>query len=177
MSHTITIPNSREIGATMRRIATTLAVGLAWAIVASEATYRAGLATGRAIHRLNDWMAAAIHDPAAAAESVASALLAWADRILTEPAPAPLLTMLGAEVLTDEQLDAEIAAYEGASLADAFAANCAEMAASDARLYRAAGERIANIRAMPDEAETAPAKPKRTVRRKPATARKAKAEA
>jgi hypothetical protein len=156
----------------MRRIATTLAVGLAWAIVASEATYRAGLATGRAIHRLNDWLAGAIHDPTAAAERVASASLAWASAVIAPPEEPGLLELLGAELLTDEQLDAEIAAMP--SIADTFAAAAAEMAASDARLYRAAGERIGNIRQILDQAEPE-AKP--VARRKPARARKAKAEA
>lgn len=171
-----TIPTTAQIGAQLERAARTVAVAVAVAILAAHATYRAGLATGRAVHRLNNWMASAIHDPAAAAERVASASLAWADRILTEPAPAPLLTMLGAEILTDEQLEAEIASHEP-GIGEMFAAAAAEMAASDARLYRAAGERIDNIRQILDEAEASPAKPKRTARRKPATARKAEAEA
>lgn len=112
MNRTVTIPTSQQIGATMRRIATTLAVGLAWAIVASEASYRAGLATGRAIHRLNDWLAAAIKSPMDTASATATAALAWADRVLAQPEPPTLVALLGGEILTDEQLQVEIKAYE-----------------------------------------------------------------
>ena len=142
-------------------------------ILAAHWTYKAGLATGRFVHWLNDWLAAASREPG----RVAAEAIRWASDALAEPAKEPdLLEMLGAELLTDEQLEAEIAAYDGPGLADAFAQTCAAMAASDARLYREAGERIANMKAMLDEAEAAPAPAKKRVaRRKPAAARKAKA--
>lgn len=151
-------------------------------ILAAHWTYRAGVAAGRFVHWLNDWLTAASKAPLATATRLASAALAWAMAVIAEPEEPGLLEMLGAELLTDEQLEAEIAAYNEQvmpGIAEIFAANCAEMAASDARLYRQAGERIANIRSLLDEAESepapAPAKPKRVARRKPAAVRKAKA--
>ena len=120
-------------------------------VLAAHWTYVAGRATGRFVHAANDWLTAASKTPLATATRLASAALAWAET--------------ASEPLADEQLE-----YEGPSLADAFAQTCSAMAASDARLYRQTGERIANIRALLDEAEAepAPAKPKRVARRKPA---------
>ena len=138
-------------------------------VLAAHWTYVAGRATGRFVHAANDWLTAASKTPLATATRLASAALAWAETA-SEPT---LMDVIGAEPLTDEQLEAEIAAYNERvmpGIAEIFAANCAEMAASDARLYRQTGERIANIRALLDEAEAepAPAKPKRVARRKPA---------
>jgi len=120
-------------------------------VLAAHWTYRAGVATGRFVHRMNDWLTAASKTPLATATRLAEATLTWAEAEMAEPQP-----------------KAE------PSLAEAFAANCAAMAASDARLYRAAGERITAIRSILDEAEAvaepAPAKPKRAARRKPVTA-------
>lgn len=116
-------------------------------VLAAHWTYRAGVATGRFVHRMNDWLTAASKTPLATATRLAEATLTWAEAEMAEPQP-----------------KAE------PSLAEAFAANCAAMAASDARLYRAAGERITAIRSILDEAEAAPAKPKRVARRKPVTA-------
>lgn len=135
-------------------------------VLAAHWTYRAGVATGRFVHWLNDWLTAASKEPLATATRLAEAALTWAEAETAESQP-----------------KAE------PSLAEAFAANCAAMAASDARIYRQAGESIANMKAILAEAEpkrvarrkpateTAPAKPKRTARRKPAEAPKAEAEA
>jgi hypothetical protein len=160
----MSIPTCEQFSAAAERIARTLAIGLAWIILAAEATYKAGLWTGRTVHKINDWLARASHAPMAEATKVATAAVAWADRMV---APPSLLTVLEAEILTDEQLQQEIASYESGSIADAFAAAAAEMAASDARLYRSAGERIAEIRETLAEAE-------KPARRKPARARKVK---
>lgn len=115
-------------------------------VLAAHWTYVAGKATGRFVHRMNDWLTAASKTPLATATRLAEAALTWAEAEMAEPQP-----------------KAE------PSLAEAFAANCAAMAASDARIYRQAGESIANMKAILAEAEPAPAKPKRVARRKPAT--------
>ena len=145
-------------------------------VLAAHWTYRAGLATGRFVHAAKDWLASASREPG----RVAAEAIRWASDALAEPAEPSLAETLGAILLTDEELEAEIAAYDAAaqpSLADAFAQTCAAMAASDARLYRQAGERIANMKAILAEAEAEPAPVKRNARRKPATAPKAEAEA
>jgi hypothetical protein len=106
MSTRFTVPTSEQIGAAMRVAAYRIAVAVAIFITVAHFVYQAGLATGRAVHRANDWLARAIHNPAAAA----GAALAWADRILSEPEPAavPILTgaqlveLWGAEILPDE---------------------------------------------------------------------------
>lgn len=139
-----TVHTSTEVGQRMEAVARTLAVAIAIIIVAAEATYHAGRAFGQWIHWLNDSLAEAVHNPAEAA----TAAVAWADRILAQPAPAqpagiPIPAEWGAVLLSPEQLDMEIAAFDNA-----------EIAAREA--------------AQPK---------KRSVRRKPATARKAKAAA
>ena len=114
---TITIPTTTDIGRAIERSARRAAVLIAIAIVVAHATYRAGYRLGRAVHALSDWLAQATHHPLESTTVVATAALAWADRVLAKPEPAPAPTinaidLLGAEILTDEQLLAEIAQYD-----------------------------------------------------------------
>jgi len=92
--------------------------------------YSLGRQTGAAVHARNDQLAA-----------LAVRLLA--------PAPAP------APVATAEPEPEPTPAEPAPTLADLFRAQAAEIAASDARLYRAAGERIGTMRAILASAEPA----------------------
>lgn len=111
MTTTITVPTSAQIGQTLESIARSLAVAVAVAIVMAKLTYDAGYATGRAVHNLSDWLASATHHPIESATAVATAAVTWADRILTPQTP-DLLTVLGAQVLSETELQAEIVAYD-----------------------------------------------------------------
>lgn len=114
---TITVPTSAQIGSALERVARAIAIAIAVAIAAAHVVYRAGYRLGQAVHALSDWLAQATHHPLESATAVATAALAWSDRILAEPEPAPsLLTMLGAELLTDAEMDAEIARYDARTL-------------------------------------------------------------
>lgn len=95
----------------MESIARRVAIVVAVAIVAAQLTYQAGYAFGRIVHNLNDWLASASHTPMATATATATSIVAWADRILTPAAP-DLLTVLGAQVLSEPELQAEIVAYD-----------------------------------------------------------------
>ncbi len=140
-----TIHTSQEVGHRMEAVARALAIVVALAIVAAEATYHAGHAFGQWLHRLNDSLSQAVRNPAEAAATFATAAVAVADRILAQPQPQPAPAGIpvpaewGAVLLTDQDLDAEIAAFDAA------------------------------------QAATQPKK--RSVRRKPAAARKAKVAA
>ena len=110
---TISIPTNDQIGSAMRQAAYRAAVVLAFAIALAHLTYQAGLATGRFVHWLNDWLADASHHPGESAGKVAMRLVAWSDRILSESAPSaePLLAE-GAVLLSVQDLEKEIAEYE-----------------------------------------------------------------
>ena len=123
-------------GPALRAAAGRVAYVVAVLIVAAELAYRAGLATGRAVHWLSDRLAGLASGRIDRAQT-ARAIVAWAHAVLT-PAPAP-------------------APEPEPSIAETFAAVAAAAAASDARLYRSAGESIARIRATLDAAETEPA--------------------
>lgn len=113
----ITIPTTVQIGTALERTARAIAITLSVAIATAHIVYGAGLATGRAVHALSDWLADATHRPLESATAVATAFLAWEDRILGEPEPAPdLIALFGARVLTDAEMDAEIAQYDARTL-------------------------------------------------------------
>lgn len=142
----------------LARAARALAIVAAVLIVAAETTHRAGLAAGRAVHWLSDRLAGLVSgriDRAATARAV----VAWAHAVLDAPAAdAPACPLTPVDVVTPDAPDAPDA--DAPTLAETFAAVAAAAAASDARLFRAAGERIASMRAMLDAAETdAPAAP------------------
>lgn len=85
--HRIASASSADWGAAIERAVRVLAIGLAWLIVATETTYRAGLATGRAVHWASDrlaGLASGRYDRAAAA----AATVRWARAVLETPAPA-----------------------------------------------------------------------------------------
>ena len=112
------VHTSQEVGHRMEAVARVAAVAIAWVIVAAEATYHAGHAGGQWIHWLNDSLAEAVHNPAKTAATFATAAVAVADRILAQPEPAPagipIPAEWGAVLLSTEQLDAEIAAFDAA---------------------------------------------------------------
>ena len=112
----ITIPSSNEIGSTMERIARAIAIAIAMTITIAHTVYQAGYRSGRFIHNLSDWLASAIHHPMESATRAANSALSWADRVLATPEPTPsLLTLLGAEILTDAEMAAEISRYDASS--------------------------------------------------------------
>ena len=110
----MTIPSCEQFSTAAERAARTLAIGLAWLILAAQVTYEAGYALGRIVHSANDWLARASHAPMAETTRVAVAAVAWADKV-TAPAPATFAQVLAAEgirPLTDAELDAEIAKFD-----------------------------------------------------------------
>ena len=95
-----TIPTSAQIGTAMERIARTLAVLIA-ATIAAYATTQSGIrAIATLIRRLTT-----------------HPLRTLIDLVPTVPEPAPesLLVMLGAELLTDAEMAAEIAQYDASA--------------------------------------------------------------
>jgi hypothetical protein len=89
-----------QIGSALERTVRLLAA-------VTVAVYVAGCIAGRFLHRLNDWVASATHNPAMAAGQVLTAIL--------PPAPQPAAAMLlanGAILLTPEDLDREIELFE-----------------------------------------------------------------
>ena len=117
-------------GPVLRAAAGRVAYAVAVLIVAAELTYRAGLATGHAIHWLSDRLAGLASGRIDRAQT-ARAVVGWAHAVLApEPAPEP-----------------------APSIAETFAAVAAAAAASDARLYRSAASSIARIRSTLDAAE------------------------
>lgn len=109
-------------------------------ILAAHFVFLAGRATGRAVHWLSDRLAGLASGRIDRAQT-ARAVVAWARATLDAVESAPVAA-------EPEPLP---------SIADAMRAACAAMAASDARLYRAAGDSIARMRATLDAAEPAPA--------------------
>jgi hypothetical protein len=138
----MSIPSCEQFSVAIERTARTIAIGLAWVILATQITYEAGYALGRILHQCNDWLARAVHSPAKSVVAVATAI----DKALTPPAQtfAAILAAEGIRPLTPAELDAEIEAW-------------------DAKQAKPAARRKAT--------------PRPTVRRKPATARKAKTAA
>lgn len=106
-----TIPTSAQIGASLRAAAHWAARIIAYFIVASQLVWEAGYRVGRAVHRLNDWMADAIHNPGPALRRAASRAIAWADIILAEETPIltgpQLLELWGAEILPEDPAPAK----------------------------------------------------------------------
>ena len=98
----ITVPTSAQIGTTLERIARIAAILIA-------ATMAAGFITRQTLTGL-----------ATLARNLTSrplrTLINLVPSVTPTPAPAPnLLTLLGAEVLTDEQMAIEIAGYDASS--------------------------------------------------------------
>ncbi len=113
---TITVPTIAQIGSAMERSARTIAIAVAMTITIAHAVYQAGYRSGRFIHNLSGWLASATHHPLKSATMAAKSALSWADRVLATPEPTPsLLTLLGAEILTDAEMAAEIARYDASS--------------------------------------------------------------
>lgn len=112
----IHVPTSNQIGATLERSARAIAIAIAVTIALAHVVYQAGYQTGRFIHNLSGWLADAIHHPMESATKAANSALSWADRVLVEPETSPsLLTLLGAEILTDAEMAAEIARYDASA--------------------------------------------------------------
>ena len=82
----------------LRAAAGRVAYVFACAIVAAELAYRAGLATGRAVHRLSDLLAGLASGRIDRAET-ARAVVSWARATLAAPesAPAPVAVVVTAE--------------------------------------------------------------------------------
>ncbi len=99
----ITIPTSNQIGASMERIARAIAILIATTMAAGAVT-RSTLTSLATISR----------------NLTSHPLATLIEMVPTVPAPdptpaPPLLTLLGAEILTDEQMTAEIARYDASS--------------------------------------------------------------
>jgi hypothetical protein len=109
------IPSCEQFSVAIERTARTIAIGLAWVILATQITYEAGLWTGTQVHRLNDWLARASHAPVTEAAKAAEAAIVWADKV-TAAAPAPtfaaILEAEGIRPLTPAELEAEIARFD-----------------------------------------------------------------
>jgi hypothetical protein len=92
---TITIPTCNQIGSTLEQAVRAIAI-------VAVAFYVAGETCGRAMYRLSDWIVDFTHRPV--------------DTILglvpTKPKTEPVLQLLGAQLLSDEQLEEEIKTYE-----------------------------------------------------------------
>ena len=120
-------------GPALRAAAGRVAYVVAVLIVAAELTYRAGLATGRALHWLSDRLAGLASGRIDRAQA-ARAVVSWAHAVLAPE-------------------HASVATEPAPSIAETFAAVAAAAAASDARLYRSAGESISRMKSLLDEAE------------------------
>ncbi len=92
---TITIPTCNQIGSSIER-------AVRFVAAVAVAFYVAGETCGRAMYRLSDWIVDFTHRPV--------------DTILglvpTKPKTEPVLQLLGAQLLSDEQLEEEIKTYE-----------------------------------------------------------------
>jgi hypothetical protein len=95
LSMTITIPTCNQIGSTLEQAVRAIAI-------VAVAFYVAGETCGRAMYQLSDWLVNLTHRPV--------------DTILglvpTKPKTEPVLQLLGAQLLSDEQLEEEIKTYE-----------------------------------------------------------------
>ena len=91
----ITIPTCNQIGSALEQAVRAIAM-------VAVAFYVAGEACGRAMYRLSDWLVNLTHRPV--------------DTILglvpTKPKTEPILQLLGAQLLSDEQLEEEIKIFE-----------------------------------------------------------------
>ena len=96
---TITIPTCNQIGSTLEQAVRAIAM-------VSVAFYVAGETCGRAMYRLSDWLVNLTHRP------VDTILGLVPTKPKTEPASTPVLQLLGAQLLSDEQLEEEIKTYE-----------------------------------------------------------------
>jgi len=92
---TITIPTCNQIGSSIER-------AVRFVATVAVAFYVAGETCGRAMYRLSDWLVDLTHRPV-------DTLLGL---VPTKPKPEPVLQLLGAQLLTDEQLEEEIKIYE-----------------------------------------------------------------
>jgi hypothetical protein len=110
---TITIPTSAQIAEKMEKAARIASIVAAIVILTAQVTYQAGYRFGKMIHKLNDWMANAIHNPEKELRMITTSLIKWAERVLeTEQTAAAVLLSSGAILLTEEQLDIEIEKFE-----------------------------------------------------------------
>lgn len=131
-----TIPSSEQIGSALKTTAYLAVRIIAYAVVMAQFTWEAGYRLGKAVHRINDWLAEASHKPGESLARLARQVIAWANRVLAEPQSQPVPILSGPELI--KLWGAEI---------------------------------------LPDEPEPTPVRKRSTARRKPATARKAKAAA
>ena len=84
----MSIPTCNEIGTALERAVRAIAI-------IAVAFYVAGEVCGRAMYRLSDWLVNLTHRPV-------DTLLGL---IPTKPKPEPILQLLGARVLSDEELE------------------------------------------------------------------------
>ena len=91
----MSIPTCNQIGSSIER-------AVRFVAAVAVAFYVAGETCGRAMYRLSDWLVDLTHSPV--------------DTILglvpTKPKTEPVLQLLGAQLLSDEQLEEEIKTYE-----------------------------------------------------------------
>jgi len=91
----ITIPTCNQIGSTLEQAVRAIAI-------VAVAFYVAGETCGRAMYQLSDWLVNLTHRPV--------------DTILglvpTKPKTEPVLQLLGAQLLSDSELEEEIKTYE-----------------------------------------------------------------
>jgi hypothetical protein len=103
LSMTITIPTCNQIGLSIER-------AVRFVAAVAVAFYVAGETCGRAMYRLSDWLVDLTHSP------VDTILGLVPTKPKTEPASTPvsmpLTELLGAQVLTDKELEEEIKTYE-----------------------------------------------------------------
>lgn len=91
----MSIPTCNEIGTALERAVRSIAI-------IAVAFYVAGEMCGRFMYRLSDWLVELTRKPV-------DTLLKL---VPTKPKPEPVLQLLGAQLLTDEQLEEEIKIYE-----------------------------------------------------------------
>ena len=91
----MSIPTCNEIGTALESAFKSIAI-------IAVAFYVAGEVCGRAMYRLSDWLVNLTHRPV-------DTLLGL---IPTKPKPEPVLQLLGARILSDEELEEEIKMYE-----------------------------------------------------------------
>ena len=95
LSMSITIPTCNQIGSSIER-------AVRFVATVAVAFYVAGETCGRAMYQLSDWLVNLTHRPV--------------DTILglvpTKPKTEPVLQLLGAQLLSDEELEEEIKTYE-----------------------------------------------------------------
>ena len=94
----ITIPTFNQIGSSIERAVRFIAA-------VAVAFYVAGETCGRAMYQLSDWLVNLTHRPV-------DTILGLVPTKPSTPVSMPLTELLGAQVLTDKELEEEIKTYE-----------------------------------------------------------------